>query len=104
MRIAIAIGALVLGVLAPAGSAERASSCGSIAALGTRYTVRIERGNPSCAMARKVLRAFIVTGKPPRGLGTPPRGWTCFRGHSGNAWAAACSGGRYAIIRAYLRG
>jgi hypothetical protein len=97
VRTALAIGLLVLGgALAPGASGERSSSCGSIAAAGARYTVRIERGHPSCATAKSVLRAFIMTGRP-------PRAWACFRGHSGNAWAAACASGR-AIVRAYARG
>ena len=96
MRLAIAIGLVVLGgALASTGSAERTSSCGSIAAVGARYAVRIERGHPTCATAKTVLRTFIATGKA-------PRSWACFRGHSGNAWAAACASGR-AVVRAYAR-
>jgi hypothetical protein len=97
VRSALAIGLLALaGHLAPGASGGHAATCDPITATGARYTVRIERGHPSCATARAVLHTFIATARS-------PRGWTCFRGHSGNRWAAACARGSTAIVRAYPR-
>jgi hypothetical protein len=66
---------------------------------GYRYGVRVEHGRVGCKSARSVLRSFIATS-------TTPPGWVCFRGHSSDAWAAACAGVsaplRNAVIRAYL--
>ena len=63
------------------------------------YRVRVERGRIACRTARTVLRSFMASS-------FTPRGWACFRGHGGNAWAAACTGvtglRRGVIIRAYL--
>ena len=87
--------ATVIGVAAHSGTAPAAGStrCGTISVAGTSYAVRIERGRPGCLHARTVLRAFIRSG-------SPPAGWTCFRGHGAVAYAAACARGR-AIVRAY---
>jgi len=57
------------------------------------YQVRVESGSASCADARRILRRYVVTA-------TSPAAWTCFRGHSGDSWAAACAKGN-AIVRAY---
>ena len=57
------------------------------------YQVRVEQGSAPCADARRVLRGFVVSA-------TSPAAWTCFRGHSGDSWAAACANGS-TIVRAY---
>lgn len=62
---------------------------------GSRYLIRIEHGPSTCYVARAVLKHFIVTG-------STQRLWFCFRGHTAQRWATACSKGR-AIIRAYVR-
>jgi hypothetical protein len=90
--------AAVIGVAAHSGAAPAAAEttrCGTIFAAGASYGVRVERGRPGCLRARAVLRAFIRSG-------TPPAGWTCFRGHGSVPFAAACARGR-AIVRAYER-
>jgi hypothetical protein len=65
-----------------------------VAGSGTyRYEVRIEQGTVACADARGVLRRFILDG-------AAAARWRCFRGHGGDAWAAACSRGTI-VVRAY---
>jgi hypothetical protein len=65
-----------------------------VAGSGTyTYGVRIEEGATFCVTARGVVRRFVVTA-------TGWDGWRCFRGHGGDAWAAACSRGGV-VVRAY---
>ena len=48
------------------------------------YQVRVEQGSVSCTDARGTLRRYIVSART-------RTAWTCFRGHSGDSWAAACA-------------
>jgi hypothetical protein len=57
------------------------------------YAVRVESAGATCAEARAELRRYVSTG-------TSSPQWTCFRGHGGDSWAAACARGQ-AIVRAY---
>ena len=100
MRLAVATlsAVLVAGLGAaatPAPASAKTRSCGTILAVGTRYAVRIEHGPATCYVARAVLKRFILRG-------ASQKLWFCFRGHSAQKWAAACSKGR-AVIRAYVR-
>jgi hypothetical protein len=99
-RLALAVLVAAAPVLGPTGpsAAHAATACReplSIRMAGStvRYRVKVERRAVSCTTARTVLRTFIAT-KQAR------RGWACFRGHSSNRWAAACSR-KTAMVRAY---
>jgi hypothetical protein len=48
-----------------------------------RYTIKVTRGRVPCRRARHVLRRFLAESKS-------TSGWSCFRGHGKDAWAAAC--------------
>ena len=57
------------------------------------YEVRIEDRRAPCADGREALRVFVATSRS-------PGGWTSFRGHGADTWAAACSRSGI-IVRAY---
>jgi hypothetical protein len=86
----------------PEAKAVAAYRCGSISVRfegdGThRYVATVTRGKVSCRRARRIMRRFIERSYS-------SLGWTCFRGHGTDRWAAACSsaGRPTRIIRAYL--
>ena len=88
-----AAAALSLSVTRAASS--KPVSCGVVSATHARYLVRVEQGKLACATARPGMQRFIATGQA-------PQRWICFRGHSGQRWAAGCAV-KGAIVRAYLR-
>jgi hypothetical protein len=90
----IALTAVLLALAAPAQ--ERVCLPISVykAGSGTHtYEVRIENRRTPCADGREALRVFVATS-------SSPGGWTCFRGHASDAWAAACSRSDV-VVRAY---
>ncbi|MGZ8694345.1 MAG: hypothetical protein ACXWYS_02770 [Gaiellaceae bacterium] len=96
MRSAAVIATLAALAFVPSSAARPAATCcGAVTVKGARYAIRIERGAPGCVAARTALRAFIATA-------ASPKGWTCFRGHGTQKWAAACAR-NHAIVRAYIR-
>jgi hypothetical protein len=72
------------------GSGKRATAvarrrfCRAISAIGDNFPVRVTKGRISCNGARRTLRHFIVNA-------SSPRGWTCYRGHGQDVWAATCT-------------
>jgi hypothetical protein len=93
LLVALVIAALAAaGAIAPSAPAKT-RSCAAVGYYGISYPVRIERGTVSCKTARLTLRRFLVNG-------VSPKGWHCFRGHSGNNYAAACARGSRTLIRA----
>jgi hypothetical protein len=89
--------AVALLVLAAPASGKR-KFCLAVAANGYSYPVRVLKGDVSCKTARSTLKHYIIEF-------TAPRGWTCFRGHGQDVWAATCiKGGEVhpsVFIRAY---
>ncbi|HEY7633764.1 MAG TPA: hypothetical protein VH817_23900 [Thermoleophilaceae bacterium] len=61
-----------------------------------KYPVKVLKGSVSCGTARTTLKHFIAKG-------SAPRGWTCFRGHGQDAWAATCATGSAAHPRKEIR-
>jgi hypothetical protein len=102
----LVLAAGTVGAFAGAGPrthAVSASRCGTLTvrlpgARTYRFAIRVTHGRLACAHARRVMRRFLG-----RSATTP--GWACFRGHGGDAWAAACAstGGRSKTVRAYER-
>jgi hypothetical protein len=96
VRLLLVIAAAVLLAVSVTGTASsKPVSCGVIGVTHARYLVRVEQGKLTCATALSGMRRFIATGQA-------PQRWICFRGHSGQRWAAGCAVNG-AIVRAYLR-
>jgi hypothetical protein len=90
----IALIASLLTLAAPASVKTCAPISVFVARSGTfTYEIRMEQGVDACADGREALRVFVTDA-------VSPGGWTCFRGHGGDPWAAACSRSRV-IVRAY---
>ena len=88
--------AVALATVALAGTPGRACPPITVWVTGSgafTYDVRIGRGAIACVDARSVLRRYVFAA-------VAPGGWVCFRGHSADLWAAACSKGG-AVVRAY---
>ena len=90
----IALTAVILAFAAPVQ--ERA--CPSISVYKARagtftFEIRTESRRAPCADGREALRVFVTSS-------SSPGGWTCFRGHGSDAWAAACSRSGV-VVRAY---
>jgi hypothetical protein len=84
-----------LGATFASPASAKVRTCGTVQVSGSRYLIKIEHGPATCYVAKAVLKRFIVRG-------SAQKLWFCFRGHSAQKWAAACSKGR-AIIRAYVK-
>jgi hypothetical protein len=95
VRVLLVIAAAAALAAAVSPAAKPAVGCGVVSVDGARYLVRVEHGRMACATARSGMRRFIATA-------AAPKRWICFRGHSAQRWAAACTHDG-AIVRAYLR-
>jgi hypothetical protein len=90
---------LVAVMLLPTSSASaKRKLCRAVSADGYSYPVRVLKGSVSCTTARSALKHYIIKFEP-------PKGWTCFRGHGQDVWAASCIKGNEThpsqFIRAY---
>ncbi|MCW3065992.1 MAG: hypothetical protein JWN32_3164 [Solirubrobacterales bacterium] len=83
----LAVVAASVLVLAAAGPAPAARSCGTVRErtgnLTSRYTIKVAKGSVSCASARRVLVHFIRTNRR-------SSGWDCRNGARGTSWSEAC--------------
>jgi hypothetical protein len=83
----LAVAVATVLVLAAAGSAPAARSCGTLRVrtgnLTSRYTIKVAKGSVSCPTARTVLVRFIRTNHR-------SSGWDCRNGTRGTGWSEAC--------------
>ena len=95
MRALLILTAVVL--LLPAGSASaKRKLCMAITADHDNYPVRVLKGDVACTTARAALKHYIIKF-------AAPEGWTCFRGHGQDVWAASCIKGSETHPRAFIR-
>ncbi len=101
----LVLGAVLGGALsgpttADAGTAGHEHACGVIsvsASYGTfAYSVRVESGTTSCAVARSILAQAASIGD----LRHRFRNWQCTAGQGSEAWGLSCRG-KGSLIRAY---
>src|SRR4051794_6878630 len=101
-RLALVIATLAAGHAAVSTAHEPATpvrTCGSFHDKdGQPVGVVIERGRPSCATARKVLRTYFRSDKPCEGSACARKhfGWKCLSAKGAFAWPrlGSCSKGK----------
>jgi hypothetical protein len=95
LLLAAAVAALVGLVLAAAGQAATAKSCGLTPRIeGRRYDVREVRGSASCRTVKKVVTRYLRTSEV-------SRPWRCTLGHGASPYAASCARGTKVLVRVY---